>query len=1194
VATYIGRAKTAVERSLVWQGDALFVTENFILPPLDGARVFNQEQTAVRWINDACAHPSTTPAMRLALNGVKTNLVEADRLIADYAIACAELDFNLSKKGSNHLAKARANYTKAATNAPFEAIAAYHEAWRLAYEAMNASTEKAGLKWARKLYDPDAPRLEAIGRNGDVENVSTNSDGRTTDGIVDTEQWSGDNMAGTRSWAGNTLVGPPGQLFTVGLDYLDIREGGPLTNDMLGVWNYFPRQMQDAQFRFGFLEPDAAEVPVVHGVDFGLDGILPYDSIMVCLPFRLWLGSDDPVWQTEFHGGNPVGAGVWQVKAGETIRDAQKSLTNRIGAMDFLTDVTPMHMPGFKLQVGAGGMWQVLTDINRDGDVDIDTTSAMSGNRPSDYTNVSTHSGLWITTGAAGGMRDGRVGISPMTVSYDESALETVPAVPRNKRPLEVRIPGQSYVSPVPVEGKRWSAAYRVYASASTLGGSNEVAYLDARAFVTDLPLDPAGPATVAFAQSGTPETVVTGSIAWTALDLAGLSSSEKYIVLRDGESLLLTVSGTGSVVTIDWDGDGVVDFTGRPGDKWVAKYAGGGIYEAIARIDGLEVGSLAVQVNRVTFPVRVIAQVGRSRTALVDLGVEHSLQDVRFSAADTTVLQVGAAVANGHRVAVTVTPLKRGTPVLQARLADGTLLASFELTEFTVENRNADSVIIDGDTSIGGSELVIKPAIEKVGVRLKMFASQSTFAGGVTEFFVRSGDMKWEPDPTSGETNMVAFYEIEMPLWESSSCYNTEVYDELERPEYGSVATKTPRFTSGTASTPTPPATTLEPDSTEKSVDCGTSANPQPGIYKVRRIYMCQDKSRVQTNIFVKAQHSCSGHSLSIVPSPGTTAPSPVYDPNPAAKVTCQTANGTEFLRTVKSQATSLGFYDVKIDATTFEKRVIVLKVEMTKPKWTPGFPGDYSDVSYTFDAASKGVCTIDAAGTCGVPSLDPNLEWDVAAMSASTRSSIPDPAKGASVTFKYTGLPSSNSELGAKLLNLVYPGLAIIGQDVLIFFAKTASNNPGGSSPNWYYYWSQTSASYGTHTYNSHTSSHLGHCDWVTGAWRAFICKPSESHDINKYATTCRHEAQHVTDLSSWWPSGYPTFFPASNDSDGDMVPDALESSLGYNPTLTDTDGDGYRDCEDHASDNQPSWTYGSACSEDWANPGSQFTSP
>ena len=63
VATYIGRAKTAVERSLVWQGDDLFVTENFILPPSDGARVFNQEQTAVRWINNACAYPSTTPAM---------------------------------------------------------------------------------------------------------------------------------------------------------------------------------------------------------------------------------------------------------------------------------------------------------------------------------------------------------------------------------------------------------------------------------------------------------------------------------------------------------------------------------------------------------------------------------------------------------------------------------------------------------------------------------------------------------------------------------------------------------------------------------------------------------------------------------------------------------------------------------------------------------------------------------------------------------------------------------------------------------------------------------------------------------------------------------------------------------------------------------------------------------------------------
>ena len=315
-------------------------------------------------------------------------------------------------------------------------------------------------------------------------------------------------------------------------------------------------------------------------------------------------------------------------------------------------------------------------------------------------------------------------------------------------------------------------------------------------------------------------------------------------------------------------------------------------------------------------------------------------------------------------------------------------------------------------------------------------------------------------------------------------------------------------------------------------------------------------------------------------------------------------TTVATNWLHLGTNELQIRSYYTIPGDPTHFEPysspitHVIILKVDIVDPEWTPDFPGDYSDVSYTFNSASPGVCTIPVEGTCGVPALNPNLEWELESMSGSTLGSTPDPAKGANVTYTYTTLPSANSEFGQKILSLDYPDsgcFAAVG--IRIFFGKNASNNPGGSEPNWYYYWSQTSANYGTHTYNAHNDDY-GHVDWGGSAWDAYICNLTGNTSIDWFGHVCRHEAQHVTDLTAWWPSGPPIDADGDgvtdNDADGDLVPDTLEPSLGYDPNLLDTDGDGYRDVEDHAYDNQPSWTYGSADTEDWANPGAQLTSP
>lgn len=124
-----------------------------------------------------------------------------------------------------------------------------------------------------------------------------------------------------------------------------------------------------------------------------------------------------------------------------------------------------------------------------------------------------------------------------------------------------------------------------------------------------------------------------------------------------------------------------------------------------------------------------------------------------------------------------------------------------------------------------------------------------------------------------------------------------------------------------------------------------------------------------------------------------------------------------------------------------------------------------DCSEYKNVFNAANPSVCEIKPAGTCGVPSLNVNLEWQLTYVPGSTRSTTPDPPKGATPTFTYTGLPANNSSFNvAKILSLDYPGSGCTPLNTVIwmFFPRDEMNHPGtgsGTIPNWYYYWTDGS---------------------------------------------------------------------------------------------------------------------------------------
>jgi hypothetical protein len=207
-------------------------------------------------------------------------------------------------------------------------------------------------------------------------------------------------------------------------------------------------------------------------------------------------------------------------------------------------------------------------------------------------------------------------------------------------------------------------------------------------------------------------------------------------------------------------------------------------------------------------------------------------------------------------------------------------------------------------------------------------------------------------------------------------------------------------------------------------------------------------------------------------------------------------------------------------------------------------------------------------------------------------------------------SNLPSSNSAFGQKTLTLTHPDLP--GNDtkqIKIFFGRTFANNPGGTTPNWYYYWKQTSAYIGAVGYDG--SSPHGHCLWDAPNYSAYV--GSQDHDsytpgspgdnagntlegIDNFAWTCRHEWKHHINLSNWWGAG--GHVPAQ-DGDGDGI-----KNDPYELNMTSADGGPFditkydtfptdwlnNDHERQTVVTQSHWGEGSADTEDWANPGHQ----
>ncbi len=209
---------------------------------------------------------------------------------------------------------------------------------------------------------------------------------------------------------------------------------------------------------------------------------------------------------------------------------------------------------------------------------------------------------------------------------------------------------------------------------------------------------------------------------------------------------------------------------------------------------------------------------------------------------------------------------------------------------------------------------------------------------------------------------------------------------------------------------------------------------------------------------------------------------------------------------------------------------------------------------------------------------------------------------------TAIFSNLPSANSAFGIK--SAAMSGCTSMSTNIEIFYAKTSSNHPGGQagSPNWFYYWMQTSAKKGSIIYTNTTGAFT---TWDNPSYTCYTGSDGSGayttpqlgananttlYGIDRFAWRVRHEWRHHEQMVAWWgSSGYDL----SKDGDLDRVPDNLEAGMSsaaggpFDKTLMDTypnDGNLTDDMERNCVFTQDVWSVGSANGEDWGNPGMQ----
>ncbi|MBA3343406.1 MAG: hypothetical protein H0T48_16445 [Gemmatimonadaceae bacterium] len=301
------------------------------------------------------------------------------------------------------------------------------------------------------------------------------------------------------------------------------------------------------------------------------------------------------------------------------------------------------------------------------------------------------------------------------------------------------------------------------------------------------------------------------------------------------------------------------------------------------------------------------------------------------------------------------------------------------------------------------------------------------------------------------------------------------------------------------------------------------------------------------------------------------------------------------------------------------------------------------------TFDDSDPGRAEFRVLSKASLDGTDvsSDIAWTLEAMKGGTELS-PGEATGAAVTLGYTNLPRENSAFGPKEVTArVKSGKCNCTRErkPRFFFSALAANHPSAEdseqkdAANFFFYWMQTAAAKGINTPFYRYKEALPNVNesggglskvaarFVPGEDRIYITETTFTVDcrgpaaagtrtfgpgnkgIDCFAENLRHEWQHRVDLKTWWPDGYPdpsvggawdlvSNLPAAllNDTDGDKVPNAVESSQPGCSRISMRSCparpfDDVLDTEIYAYYEGWKWQRGSANKEDWSCGGKQW---
>jgi hypothetical protein len=271
--------------------------------------------------------------------------------------------------------------------------------------------------------------------------------------------------------------------------------------------------------------------------------------------------------------------------------------------------------------------------------------------------------------------------------------------------------------------------------------------------------------------------------------------------------------------------------------------------------------------------------------------------------------------------------------------------------------------------------------------------------------------------------------------------------------------------------------------------------------------------------------------------------------------------------------------------------------------------------------------------------------ITWTAPAKAGSQLTYDPPSRKGKRVAMTYRGLPQNNGDFGPTMITATLPGEGSCDAirasvQVRLFFPRDAKNHPGGSDPNWFYYWSQTSARVGPKPKfgggsefcgknTSKSDGTLGYyrykympdhyliCD-LAGLSTPFVFKTVQWQNnalinvtvkgIDVFGAASRHENSHYSHFKDWWfayranPPRVPPADLNKNsildikeselDPDGDLVPTSVENQYtDLDPTKKYSYPGPDDDEEILAWKEEANYKIGKADKEDWAKPGKQW---